>query len=145
MGRTSVDQGLRTDALHYPVPEHHQRNVVISGGGPKVGWLSPRTVLEALSYAGVLRHTRIGRIAWIRFNRPTKLNAMNKQLLDGFSAAVQELAAEPDVSVLPVTGDDQAIATPPTGRRPGDPQDVLSRATASNMARPLWRHTERGE
>lgn len=51
---------------------------------------------------------------------------MNKQLLDGFSAAVQELAAEPDVSVLPVTGDDQAFATPPTGRRPGDPQDVLS-------------------
>lgn len=47
---------------------------------------------------------RDGRVAQLVLDRPRKLNAMNDEVLEGFSAAVDELGADPDVSVVVISG-----------------------------------------
>lgn len=47
---------------------------------------------------------REGRVAQLVLNRPKKLNAMNDEVLEGFSAAVAELSADPDISVVVISG-----------------------------------------
>jgi enoyl-CoA hydratase len=55
--------------------------------------------------------TRIdARIGYLTFNRPEKLNAMNNQFLDEFSAAVEALGADPDVSVILISGSGRAFS-----------------------------------
>ena len=43
-------------------------------------------------------------IATITFNRPKALNALNAALLDEFSKALDEIAADEDIRVLILTG-----------------------------------------
>lgn len=47
---------------------------------------------------------RDGRVAQLVLNRPKKLNAMNDEVLEGFSAAVTELGADQGVSVVVISG-----------------------------------------
>ena len=54
--------------------------------------------------------SRSGRVAYVTFQRPAKLNAMNNQLLEEFSAAVAALGADPDVSVIVITGDERSFS-----------------------------------
>ena len=44
------------------------------------------------------------RIATITFNRPEAMNALNAEVLKTFHAAIKELAAQKDVSVVILTG-----------------------------------------
>ena len=44
------------------------------------------------------------RIGWLVLDRPDKLNAFNRQLLAAYSAAVDALNADPDVSVIVIRG-----------------------------------------
>lgn len=47
---------------------------------------------------------REGRVATVELNRPQKLNAFNRMLLDDFGAALRELGSDPDVSCIIVHG-----------------------------------------
>ena len=51
-----------------------------------------------------------GRVAHLVLDRPRKLNAMNNQLLDEFSAALADLGRDPDVSVIVITGDERSFS-----------------------------------
>jgi enoyl-CoA hydratase len=51
-----------------------------------------------------------GRLGFVEFNRPKKLNAMNNQLLQEFSAAIEKLGADPDISVIVITGDERSFS-----------------------------------
>lgn len=54
--------------------------------------------------------TTTGRVGYLTLNRPQKLNAMNNQFLDEFSAAVRELGADPGVSVIIISGSERAFS-----------------------------------
>jgi enoyl-CoA hydratase len=47
---------------------------------------------------------RSGRIAWITVSRPAKLNALDRQTVEGIVAAVDTAVADPEVGVLVLTG-----------------------------------------
>jgi enoyl-CoA hydratase len=53
---------------------------------------------------------RDGRAAWITLNRPERLNALNARLLHRFGAVIEELGADPDVSVLVIRGAGRAFS-----------------------------------
>jgi enoyl-CoA hydratase len=53
---------------------------------------------------------RVGRAAWITLNRPERLNALNARLLHRFGAVIDELGADPDVSVLVIRGAGRAFS-----------------------------------
>ena len=56
-----------------------------------------------MAYDTILLETR-GPVAFIRFNRPDKLNAMNSKMKDEIVAALQEMEADDAVRVLVFTG-----------------------------------------
>ncbi len=45
-----------------------------------------------------------GGLAWLTFNRPQRLNALNRQTLDELADALERAAADPDVRCLILTG-----------------------------------------
>jgi enoyl-CoA hydratase len=53
---------------------------------------------------------RAGRVAWVTLNRPEQLNALNATLLHRFGEAVDELGADPGVSVLVIRGAGRAFS-----------------------------------
>jgi len=56
-----------------------------------------------MSYENIIFETE-NKIAKITFNRPKALNALNADLLDEFSNALDEIAADEDIRVLILTG-----------------------------------------
>lgn len=59
----------------------------------------------------LLRTWREEGLAWLELNRPEKLNALNRALLQELAAAAREAAEDPEVRVLLVTGaGDRAFA-----------------------------------
>ncbi|WP_035696796.1 enoyl-CoA hydratase-related protein [Glycomyces tenuis] len=52
----------------------------------------------------LVRTTIDGRVAHVVLDRPKKLNALNNPMLDEFSAAIAELGADDDVSVIVISG-----------------------------------------
>lgn len=50
-----------------------------------------------------------GLLAWLKFNRPEKLNALTRQMLAEMQAAVTEVAADPAVRVLILAGQGRAF------------------------------------
>ena len=48
-------------------------------------------------------------IAWIRFNRPEKLNAINTQLLEGLERAIIECETNDEVRAIILTGNEKAF------------------------------------
>jgi enoyl-CoA hydratase len=52
---------------------------------------------------------RKGKVAYLIFNRPEKLNALNKDIFDGFDAALEALKADDSVSVVIIKGNGRAF------------------------------------
>lgn len=52
---------------------------------------------------------RKGKIAYIILNRPEKLNALNRDIFDGFDAALDDLRDDSDVSVVIIKGNGRAF------------------------------------
>jgi len=57
-----------------------------------------------MTYENLIFQVEEGGIAWITFNRPKALNALNNALLEELRAAVDAVAADPDIRVLVLTG-----------------------------------------
>jgi 2-(1,2-epoxy-1,2-dihydrophenyl)acetyl-CoA isomerase len=55
----------------------------------------------------ILDHT--GPVAWIRFNRPEAINAINAQMAQAFHAAASELAADNEIRVIVLAGTGRAF------------------------------------
>ena len=53
---------------------------------------------------------RKGKIAYIVFNRPEKLNAFNREMFDGFEARLEELRHDDSVSVVILKGNGRAFS-----------------------------------
>ena len=51
-----------------------------------------------------------GRLGWIVLNRPEKLNALNPELFDAFTAALRELAADDRVRCILIRGEGRAFS-----------------------------------
>jgi enoyl-CoA hydratase len=51
-----------------------------------------------------------GRLGWLTFNRPEKLNALSPEMFDGFVASFRELAANDDVRVILLRGTGRAFS-----------------------------------
>ena len=51
------------------------------------------------------------KIAFITFNRPDKLNALNLEMRDEFVSALSEFRANPDVRVIIISGKGRAFCT----------------------------------
>lgn len=60
--------------------------------------------------ADVVKSERRGSVALLTLNRPEALNALNRELLTGLAAAIAEVAAEPGVRALVLTGEGRAFA-----------------------------------
>ncbi|SHL07604.1 Enoyl-CoA hydratase [Pseudonocardia thermophila] len=52
---------------------------------------------------------RDGSVAWVRLNRPDRLNAMNAALMDGLVLRLRELADDPEVRCVALTGQGRAF------------------------------------
>ncbi len=50
------------------------------------------------------------KLGWLVLNRPEKLNAFSAELLTAFEAALEDLGANPDVSVIVVRGEGRAFS-----------------------------------
>ena len=62
-----------------------------------------------MSYQTILVE-RDGRVATIRLNRPTALNALNRQVMTELTSAAAEYDADPQVGAIIVTGSEKAFA-----------------------------------
>ncbi|QDG54687.1 enoyl-CoA hydratase/isomerase family protein [Persicimonas caeni] len=62
-----------------------------------------------MSYETLELDVRDGGIATLTMNRPDQLNALNEQVIDDLTAAVDELSGRDDVRVLVVTGKGRAF------------------------------------
>lgn len=51
-----------------------------------------------------------GRLGWIVLNRPEKLNALNPELFEGFTAALRELTADERVRCIVIRGEGRAFS-----------------------------------
>lgn len=49
-------------------------------------------------------------VAWVTLNRPEALNAMNQNILDGYTQVVRKVEADPEVKVLVFTGSGRAFS-----------------------------------
>lgn len=72
-----------------------------------------------------------GAIAWVRLNRPERLNAMNGQLVDALAAALDAADADPAVRVVILHGEGRAFCS-------GDDLKDLEAQTASAAATEAW-------
>ena len=52
---------------------------------------------------------RRGKIAYIIFNRPEKMNALNRDIFEGFDAALDELADDPEIGVVIIKGNGRSF------------------------------------
>lgn len=72
-----------------------------------------------------------GAIAWIRLNRPERLNAMNAQLVDELTRALQDANADPGTRVIILHGQGRAFCS-------GDDLKDLETQTASAASTQAW-------
>ena len=56
-----------------------------------------------------VKYQAVHGVANIRFNRPKQLNALNPEVAEGFSAAVDEALADPTVRVIVLSGEGRAF------------------------------------
>ncbi|WP_439622393.1 enoyl-CoA hydratase/isomerase family protein [Shinella sp.] len=82
-----------------------------------------------------MNHTVIstieGPIAWVKLNRPERLNAMNRQLVDGLSAALAAAEADEGVRAIILHGEGRAFCS-------GDDLKDLDAQTASEADTQDW-------
>lgn len=72
-----------------------------------------------------------GPLAWIRLNRPERLNAMNRQLVDGLLAALARVEADEDIRAVILHGEGRAFCS-------GDDLKDLDAQTASREETQDW-------
>ena len=72
-----------------------------------------------------------GPIAWVKLNRPERLNAMNRQLVDALSAALASAEANEDIRVVILHGEGRAFCS-------GDDLKDLDAQTASEAETQAW-------
>lgn len=72
-----------------------------------------------------------GPIAWIKLNRPERLNAMNGQLVDELASALAKAEADIDTRVIVLHGEGRAFCS-------GDDLKDLEAQTASEAATQAW-------
>ena len=76
-----------------------------------------------------------GAVAWLRLNRPQALNALNRELTGAIEAALEEVAARDDVTVLVVTGRGRAFCAGNDIAEMGSITPAEAEALASRQAR----------
>jgi enoyl-CoA hydratase/carnithine racemase len=79
--------------------------------------------------AVISRHD--GAIAWVKLNRPERLNAMNRQLVDGLSEALARAEADPSVRAVILHGEGRAFCS-------GDDLKDLDSQTTSEATTQAW-------
>jgi enoyl-CoA hydratase/carnithine racemase len=79
--------------------------------------------------AVVARHE--GPVVWVKLNRPERLNAMNKALVDGLSEAFARVEADDEARVVIFHGEGRAFCS-------GDDLKDLDAQTASEAATQAW-------
>ena len=62
-----------------------------------------------MAYETIIAETK-GRVGLIRLNRPNALNALNAQLIDEMSAALDAFEADDGIGAIVITGSDKAFA-----------------------------------
>src|SRR5689334_5885587 len=62
-----------------------------------------------MTYENILVQTR-GRIALVTLNRPQRMNALNDALASELTAALATFDADPEISVVVITGSEKAFA-----------------------------------
>lgn len=72
-----------------------------------------------------------GPVAWIKLNRPERLNAMNRQLVDELVAALAKAEARADTRVIILHGEGRAFCS-------GDDLKDLDAQTVSEAATQAW-------
>jgi len=72
-----------------------------------------------------------GAIAWVKLNRPERLNAMNGQLVEDLAAALDAAETDPAVRVIILHGEGRAFCS-------GDDLKDLEAQTASAAAAQAW-------
>ncbi|MET2828517.1 enoyl-CoA hydratase/isomerase family protein [Mesorhizobium shangrilense] len=72
-----------------------------------------------------------GPVAWIKLNRPERLNAMNRQLVDELAAALAKAEAQVDTRVIILHGEGRAFCS-------GDDLKDLDAQTVSEPATQAW-------
>ncbi|MDX3973922.1 enoyl-CoA hydratase/isomerase family protein [Shinella sp.] len=72
-----------------------------------------------------------GPVAWVRLNRPERLNAMNRQLVDGLSEALAAAEADEGVRAIILHGEGRAFCS-------GDDLKDLDAQTASEAETQDW-------
>ena len=80
---------------------------------------------------GAVISTNEGSIAWIRLNRPERLNAMNRQLVDELSEALRRAEADDATRVVILHGEGRAFCS-------GDDLKDLDAQTTSEAATKAW-------
>jgi enoyl-CoA hydratase/carnithine racemase len=79
--------------------------------------------------AVIARHE--GPVVWIKLNRPERLNAMNKSLVDELSTALERAEADDEARVVILHGEGRAFCS-------GDDLKDLDAQTASEAATQAW-------
>jgi len=79
--------------------------------------------------AVVARHD--GHIVWVKLNRPDRLNAMNKQLVEELSEILERAESDEKIRVIILQGEGRAFCS-------GDDLKDLDAQTASEMATQAW-------
>jgi enoyl-CoA hydratase/carnithine racemase len=80
---------------------------------------------------GAVISTNEGSIAWIRLNRPERLNAMNRQLVDELSEALRRAEADDATRVVILHGEGRSFCS-------GDDLKDLDAQTTSEAATKAW-------
>ncbi|MHC1550254.1 enoyl-CoA hydratase/isomerase family protein [Phyllobacterium sp. K27] len=81
--------------------------------------------------AAAVISTHDGPIAWVRLNRPERLNAMNSQLVDELALALETAEAEDAIRVIILHGEGRAFCS-------GDDLKDLDVQTESEIATQAW-------
>jgi enoyl-CoA hydratase len=64
---------------------------------------------EAMSYETILVETK-GKVGILRLNRPQALNALNIQVLQDITGALDNFEADADITCVIITGSEKAFA-----------------------------------
>ncbi|WP_246674096.1 enoyl-CoA hydratase/isomerase family protein [Mesorhizobium sp. B4-1-1] len=84
---------------------------------------------DAKMGAVISRHD--GAIAWVKLNRPERLNAMNRQLVDDLSEALARAEADPSIRAVILHGEGRAFCS-------GDDLKDLDSQTTSEATTQAW-------
>jgi 2-(1,2-epoxy-1,2-dihydrophenyl)acetyl-CoA isomerase len=74
--------------------------------------------------AGGLQYAVDGNVAWLRLDRPTKRNAIDRPLRNALLAAIHEVTEDPDVRAAVITGNGVAFSSGADLTQEGGPTEI---------------------